>query len=159
MTYSWFKSYLADQKQGICPRFPSVFDIQKWSGQIIQVSFFFLTLTFNVGRATSAWSPTMVAQGFLEFSTYCGHIDFLWGTSVTTLSSTAWQHAKISTEILTCWICCNLTLLISDIHIGHIQYAKITCQCVTENYTIYSDLTVTLTKRFPNSYLKLKLKI
>ena len=52
--------------------------------QIIQLRISSPTLTFILDRVTSV---KLHAQGFLEICTYCGLIDLLYGTSVTTMSS------------------------------------------------------------------------
>ena len=103
--------------------------------QIIQVRII-LTRTFILGRWTSLG---LYAQGLLEISTYCG----LTPTNPRnhTEPITDWQHTKIRPEIF---------------RLKHIQYAKITYPCVTENYVMYSNLTDTLVKRFSNSLSQTK---
>ena len=56
--------------------------------QIIQVSILFPTLIFILGRATSVGFH---AQGFLEISAFCGHINVPQGTSNHIELITDWQ--------------------------------------------------------------------
>ena len=116
--------------------------------QIIQVRFFFLTLILILGRATSVGHGSGVLGNLhllwahrFPLWNLCDHIELI----------TDWQHAKIPTEILTCWICCSL-----NVRLQNIQYAKIRYQCVTDSYAIYSNFIDTLMKRFPNSLSQIK---
>ena len=60
---------------------------------------------------------------------------------------TDWQYAKILTEILGCWICCNLKIT------DQTETSNLP-KCVTGNYATYSNLTDM--KRFPNSLSQIK---
>ena len=103
--------------------------------QIIQVRII-LTPTFILGSLTSL-GPN--AQGPLEIPTHCGLTPR--NPCNHTEPITDWQHTKTCPEIF---------------RPKHIQYAKITYPCVTENYVIYSNLTDTLVKRFSNSLSQTK---
>ena len=117
--------------------------------QIIQLRISSPTLTFILDRVTSV---KLHAQGFLEICTYWGLIDLLYGTSVTTMSSYRLATCQDPNRDF-----CMLDLLQSECYwsvifrLKHIQYARIRYPYVTENYIIYSNLTNTFMKKFPNS--------
>ena len=103
--------------------------------QIIQVRII-LTPTFILGSLTSLG---LNAQRPLEIPTYCGPTPR--NPCNHTEPITDRQHTKTCPEIF---------------RPKHIQYAKITYPCGTENYVIYSNLTNTPVKRFSNSLSQMK---